>query len=226
MNEPDEGLLKPGIEKYASEHSSGELPVLARLSRATHLRTHMPQMLSGQWQGAFLQMISKMIKPQYILEIGMFTGYSAICLAQGLKPGGKLVTIECNPEMEDFVKPFFAEAGLTDKIEVLIGDAAKLVSRLKGPFDMVFIDADKENYLDYFRMVFPKVSPGGYILADNTLWYGRVIEPGAETDRETAGIVRFNKYIQELDTVETILLPLRDGITMIRKKPGQLTDQA
>ncbi|MFZ4549472.1 MAG: O-methyltransferase, partial [Bacteroidales bacterium] len=123
MNEFDEGFLKPGIEKYASSHTSIEMPVLAKLSRATHLRTHVPQMLSGHLQGTFLQMISKMINPKHILEIGTFTGYSAICLAQGLKPDGKLFTIDCNPEMGDFASPYFEEAGLKDKIEMIIGDA-------------------------------------------------------------------------------------------------------
>lgn len=219
MNEFDQGMLKPGIEKYAAAHTSAELPVLASLFRATHLRTHQPQMLSGHLQGTFLQMISHMIKPATILEIGTFTGYSAICLAQGLKDGGKLFTIDCNPEMEDFAKPYFEEAGLIDKIEMLIGDATEIIENLQGPFDLVFIDADKDNYEKYFKMVFPKVSPGGYIMADNTLWYGRVIEPEAESDRETAGIVRFNNYVQKHEGVENILLPIRDGIMIVRKKP-------
>ncbi len=219
MNEFDEGIMLPGIEKYANDHTSKELPVLFRLSRATHLRTHQPQMLSGHLQGAFLQMISHMIRPAAILEIGTFTGYSAICLAQGLTPGGKLITTDINPEMEDFAIPFFEEAGLKDKINMLIGDAAQIIEKLKGPFDLVFIDADKENYINYFNLVFPKVSPGGYILADNTLWYGRVIKPHADSDRETAGIINFNKYIQQYKGIENVLLPIRDGIMMVRKKP-------
>jgi len=219
MNEFDQGIMKPGIEKYAADHTSTELPVLAKLSRATHLRTHQPQMLSGHLQGAFLQMISHMVKPLSVLEIGSFTGYSAICLAQGLQTGGKLITIDCNPEMEDFTRPYFEEAGLNDKINMLIGDATEIIGRLEGTFDLVFIDADKENYVSYFEMVFPKVAPGGYIMADNTLWYGRVLEPDAETDRETAGIIRFNKHVQQHQGVEHILLPLRDGIMIVRKKP-------
>ena len=219
MNEFDQGIMKPGIEKYAADHTSAELPVLAKLSRATHLRTHQPQMLSGHLQGTFLQFVSQMIKPNAILEIGTFTGYSAICLAQGLQDGGMLVTIDCNPEMEEFTKPYFEEAGLNKKIQMIIGDATEIVANLQGPFDLVFIDADKENYLSYFKMVFPKVSPGGYILADNTLWYGRVIEPDAESDRETSGIVSFNNYVQQHDGVENVLLPIRDGIMIVRKKP-------
>lgn len=219
MNEFDEGIMKPGIEKYASDHTSAELPVLAKLSRATHLRTHQPQMLSGHLQGTFLQMIIHMIKPAAILEIGTFTGYSAICLAQGLQAGGRLTTIDCNPEMEDFAKPYFEEAGLSDKVNMIVGDASEIIANMEGPFDLVFIDADKENYVSYFKMVFPKVAPGGFILADNTLWYGRVIEPGAESDRETAGITRFNKYILHHPGIEHMLLPLRDGIMIVRKKP-------
>ena len=210
--------MLPGIEKYAGQHSSPELPVLARLSRATHLRTHQPQMLSGHLQGVFLQMISHMIKPSAILEIGTFTGYSAICLAQGLRPGGKLITIDCNPEMEDFANPYFREAGLEDKIEMRVGDAASIIQGMTGPFDLVFIDADKESYVRYFELVYPMVQPGGYILADNTLWYGRVIKPGADTDRETAGIVRYNTFVKQHSGVEHVLLPLRDGIMIARKK--------
>jgi caffeoyl-CoA O-methyltransferase len=219
MTEFEDGFLKPGIEKYVHKHTSAEMPVLAKLSRATHLRTHQPQMLSGHMQGVLLQMISHMINPDSILEIGTFTGYSAICLAQGMLPEGKLYTIDCNPEMKDFAAPYFKEAGLEDKITMLIGDATEIIEELPGPFDLVFIDADKENYLNYFKMVFPKVKAGGYILADNTLWYGRVIQPGAESDRETAGIVRFNKFVQEFEGVENVLLPVRDGIMLIRKKP-------
>jgi predicted O-methyltransferase YrrM len=210
--------MLPGLEKYAGQHTSPELPVLSRLSRATHLRTHQPQMLSGHLQGAFLQMISHMIKPSAILEIGTFTGYSAICLAQGLQPGGKLITIDCNPEMEDFAHPYFMEAGLEDKIEMCVGDAAAIIQSISGPFDLVFIDADKESYVRYFELVYPLVPSGGYILADNTLWYGRVIKPGADTDRETAGIVRYNTFVNQHSGVENVLLPLRDGIMIARKK--------
>ncbi len=219
MSEYEEGLLKPGIEKYAVEHTSAELPVLAKLSRATHLRTHQPQMLSGHLQGAFLQMISHMIKPSAILEIGTFTGYSAICLAQGLQPGGILYTIDINPEMQDFAMPYFEEAGLRDKIMMLTCNAGEIIENLPGPFDLVFIDADKESYISYFDQVLPKVTPGGYILIDNTLWYGSVLKSTAETDSETAGIVSFNEYVQQHNAVENILLPIRDGITIARKKP-------
>lgn len=212
-------LMLPGIEDYAADHTSPELQVLSKLSRATYLRTHQPQMISGHLQGVVLQMISHMVKPAAILEIGTFTGYSAICLAQGLQAGGKLTTIDCNPEMEDFAHPYFEEAGLANKINMVIGDAIEIIKKLEGPFDLVFIDADKENYVNYFEMIYPKVSPGGYILADNCLWYGSVIKPGAESDREAAGIIRFNKYVKHHEGIENVLLPIRDGIMIVRKKP-------
>jgi caffeoyl-CoA O-methyltransferase len=212
-----DSLLLPGLEAYAAAHSDVELPVLARLNRSTHLRTHQPQMLSGHLQGTFLQMISQMIRPQQVLEIGTFTGYSAICLAQGLQQGGKLITIDCNPEMTEFALPFFAEAGLSDAIHAMTGDARELIPQLEGPFDLVFIDADKDNYVTYLEQVIPKVRPGGFILADNTLWYGRVIAEGAETDRETAGIRTFNEHVTQREGISRVLLPIRDGITLIRK---------
>ena len=217
MNEFEDGLLKPGLEKYAHNHTTPELPLLSRLARATHVRTHQPQMLSGHLQGTFLHMISRMLRPVSILEIGTFTGYSAICLAQGLQEGGLLTTLDCNPEMEDFAMPYFEEAGLARKIKMFIGDATDLISTLPGTFDLVFIDADKDNYIKYFDLVLPKVTSGGYILADNTLWYGRVVQHNATTDRETAGIVNFNKHVQAHPDVENVLLPVRDGIMLIRK---------
>lgn len=217
MNEFDEGLMLPGIESYAVDHTSAELPVLQHLSRVTHLRTHLPQMLSGHLQGVFLQMISQMISPTYILEIGTFTGYSAICLAQGLKPDGKLITIEINEEMAEFAQPFFEEAGLASQIHMHIADALTLIPQLELTFDLVFIDADKENYINYFDAVLPLVRKGGFILADNTLWYGRVIAENANNDRETKGILEFNSYIKKNPAVENMLLPLRDGIMLMRK---------
>lgn len=217
MNPYDEGLMLPGIEMYASAHTSVELPVLQKLTRFTYLRTHQPQMLSGHLQGVFLQMLSKMISPARILEIGTFTGYSAICLAQGLQPHGKLITIEVNPEMVEFANAFFTEAALQDKIIQLTGDATTILPEIDGLFDLVFIDADKENYISYFNAVLPKVKSGGFILADNALWYGRVIDESAAEDRETAAIASFNSFINNHPAVENMLLPLRDGIMLIRK---------
>lgn len=217
MNQFDEGLLPAGIEAYALSNSSAEMPVLQKLTRVTHLRTHHPQMLSGHLQGLFLQHISKMMQPGRILEIGTFTGYSAICLAQGLRSDGVLITIELSEELADFTIPFFTEAGLENKIVQLTGDAAKLIPTLTDEFDLVFLDADKESYIQYFDAVLPKVRSGGYILADNSLWYGRVIDTNAISDRETASIIRFNSYVNEHPEVENLLLPLRDGIMMMRK---------
>lgn len=218
MTDFEGGILKPGIEQYAEEHTSPELPVLAKLARATHLRTHMPQMLSGHTQGAFLQMVSRLVKPMSVLEVGTFTGYSAICLAGGLQPGGKLTTIELNAEMVDFARPFVEEAGLTRVVEMLTGDALEIIPALEGPFDLVFIDADKENYMAYFDMTWPKVTPGGLVLIDNTLWYGRVIDPASDGDCETESIRLFNRYVSRRTDAETVLLPVRDGITMVRKR--------
>jgi predicted O-methyltransferase YrrM len=205
------------VIEYAQNHSSEELPVLARLRRATHLRTHLPQMLSGYQQGILLQMISCMIKPAYILEIGTFTGYSAICLAQGLQPKGKLITIETNPEMYDFAQPFFAEAGLHSSIEMITGDALQIIQNLDYSFDLVFIDAAKENYKQYFELAFRKVKIGGIILADNTLWYGKVADQTSRSDKETIAMHAFNEFILHHQEVEKLLLPLRDGLTVIRK---------
>jgi len=218
MSNPSSNLLNPIIEQYCIDHTAPESPILSKLSRATHLRTHVPQMLSGHLQGAFLQMMSKMIRPTYILELGTFTGYSAICLAQGLQPGGKLVTIDSNPEMLDFAMPFFEEAGLKGHITMIIGDASEEVPKLGATFDLVFIDADKENYIKYFNLILPKVKPNGYIIADNVLWYGKVISDTASFDSETTEIVKFNNYIQNHPDVENILLPIRDGLMVMKKK--------
>jgi caffeoyl-CoA O-methyltransferase len=207
----------PEIDQYAESHSSAEPELLARLNRETHLRTHMPQMISGNTQGTLLRMISGMMKPMKILEIGTFTGYSAICLASGLQEDGVLHTIEINPEMEDFAMKYFREAGMEHKIHMHIGAALEIIPTIEGPFDLVFIDADKENYTRYLELVLDNLSKDGLILADNTLWYGRVIRPDAEKDRETAGIIEFNNYVQSCPGVENLLLPLRDGITMIRR---------
>jgi len=210
-------LGSPLIEAYAENHSSPEPDVLTRLSRDTHLRTHMPQMLSGHLQGTLLRMISQMLKPKQILEIGTFTGYSAICLAEGLADTGILHTLEINPEMQDFAAKYFQEAGLSDKIMMHTGIALDILPGLPGPFDLVFIDADKDNYIPYFDLAMEKTRPGGWIIADNTLWYGRVLEPDAGNDRETAGIIAFNDYVQSHPEVENLLLPLRDGLMIIRK---------
>lgn len=212
-----EFLVQPDIEQYAEEMTTPEPEILRQLVRETHLKTTAPQMLSGHMQGMLLRMISQMVKPNRVLEIGTFTGYSAICLSAGIPDGAVLHTVECNPELEEIAGKYFKLAGICHKVKLHIGDAFDIVPTLGGFFDLVFIDANKDDYIRYFDMVFDEVQPGGYILADNTLWYGRVIGKNAASDRETSGIVEFNKYVQSNSRVENLLLPLRDGLTVIRK---------
>lgn len=210
-------MINKKIEEYAEEHSSPEDDVLYDLNRKTHLNVVRPKMLSGHLQGRLLQMISEMLKPQRILEIGTYTAYSTICLGRGLAGDGKIITIEKNPELETMIRDYIAKAGLKDKTILEIGDAMQILPRLEGSFDLAFIDADKENYIAYYDMIKPKIRNGGYILADNALWYGKVIDPAQETDHETAGITAFNEYVQEDTDVENLLLPFRDGIMIMKK---------
>lgn len=211
-------LFSDQLEEYARQMSSPELPVLQRLSRETHAKVLNPRMLSGHIQGQILQLISTLHAPSTILEIGTFTGYSAICLAQGLKPGGVLHTIESNPELEDFATKFFVEAGLEQKVKMHIGNALEVIPQLNVPFDLVFIDADKENYIRYFELIFNSMPPGGIILADNVLWNGKVLSPPAENDTETRGIILFNDFIRNHTGITHFILPYRDGLSVIRKK--------
>lgn len=211
-------LIHPDIEKYAQQYSSPESDVLKRLNRETHAKVLRPRMLSGHMQGKLLEMISFMLRPERIVEIGTYTGYSAICLARGLKPGGKLHTIDHNPELEDFTRSFFDEAGLSSVIEYHIGEASDILPGLKGPFDLAFIDADKENYLHYYEVIMNKVRAGGIILADNVLWSGKVLsETAAKADVEAEALMEFNKFVQGDHRVENLLLPFRDGLSVIRK---------
>jgi len=211
------GIISRALGEYAGAHTSPEPEVLKQLSRETYLKTTAPQMLSGHLQGAFLRMISRMLKPELVLEIGTFTGYSAICLAEGIRENGMLHTVECNPEMEDIARRYFSLAGLSEKIILHIGDAFEIVEKIEGPFDLVFIDANKDDYIRYFDLVFGKVAGGGFIIADNVLWYGRVTDKNASVDRETRSIVAFNEYIQHHNGVENLLLPVRDGLMIMRK---------
>ena len=202
---------------YIEANSTIEDPVLAALNRYTHLKVVHPRMLSGQVQGKFLEFISRMIQPAFILEIGTYTGYSAICLARGLRPGGKLITIEINDELASVSEKFFDEAGLTEKITLINGDAKDVVPGLSPDFDLVFIDAEKEQYSAYFDLVFPKLKIGGFILADNTLWDGKVVFEQEHNDPASVALRSFNKKIMEDPKVENLILPLRDGISLIRK---------
>ncbi len=205
------------IEAYALAHSQEESEVLKKLNRETHLKVLSPRMLSGHLQGNFLSMISKMIRPKQILEIGTFTGYSAICLAQGLQAGGKLHTIDSNEQLEKMTRSFFEQAGLTNSVNYYIADALELIPTLNEQFDLVFIDADKKNYSTYYDMVFDKVSRGGYIIADNVLWSGKILDTEKNNDRETILIDAFNKKIHDDKRVEHQLLPIRDGLMIARK---------
>lgn len=208
-------FLDENILKYVEDHTSKESPLLRKINRETHLSVLMPRMLSGHLQGRVLAMISKMIRPRQVLEIGTYTGYSSICLAEGLNADGKLITIDINEELEEKVKSYFKEANLASVIDYRIGDANSIIPTLSGLFDLVFIDADKENYSRYYDLVIDKVSAGGYILADNVLWSGKVLDE--KPDKDTRAIVNFNKKINEDSRVENVLLPIRDGIMLLRK---------
>lgn len=208
-------IIDPGLQRYAEEHTSDESPLLKKINRDTHAHVLSPRMLSGQLQGRVLSMISCMARPGTILEIGTYTGYSALCLAEGLREDGKLITIDINEELEDRVRDYFKEARMEDRIDYRIGDATKILPELNERFDMVFIDADKENYALYFDLVIDRVNLNGLILADNVLWSGKVLDE--KHDKDTRAIVEFNKKIQQDSRVENVLLPIRDGIMLIRK---------
>lgn len=206
------------IDKYILDHIDAEDEILNELDRDTHLNVLGARMISGHLQGQVLTMLSKMIRPKAILEIGTFTGYSAICLAKGLQENGKLITIEIDDELEIRAKKYFEKAGILQNVVQLIGPALEIIPTLNETFDLVFIDAHKPEYPDYYRAVFEKVNYGGYIIADNTLWSGKVIETPPEDDDFTKGIIEFNSIIKNDNRVEKVILPLRDGMTIIRKK--------
>jgi len=212
---------KMTLEDYISSHSTPENEVLSAITRDTHIHILNPHMLSGHVQGRALSMISHMIRPARILELGTFTGYSALCLAEGLAEGGKLITIEHNDELEPTIRRNFSKSELCDKIELVIGDAVERVNELRNEgvkeFDLVFIDADKRQYSAYLDAVYPLVPVGGFILADNTLWDGHVIDPAYDKDKQTLGLREFNDKLKEDDRFEQVILPLRDGLTIIRK---------
>ena len=209
-------MINPELEKYIENHTSNEDNLLLLLDRETNLKTTMPRMLSGKTQGKFLEMISLMIKPERILEIGTFTGYSALCLARGLKPGGQLYTIESNEEMEEIIRKYIDSSDIGDRIKLVIGDALNEIPKLNETFDLVFIDADKEQYIEYYNLAKAKLKPGGIIIADNVLWGGKVLN-NKKPDKETASIQAFNKYVKQDEDVEQVMISLRDGILLIRK---------
>lgn len=206
------------LDKYILKHIDTEDEVLYELDRETNLKVLGGRMISGHLQGQVLTMLSKMIKPKIILELGTFTGYSAICLAKGLQGNGKLITIEIDDELENLAAKYFKKAGIKNKIVQRIGSALEIIPKLEETFDLVFIDADKREYIKYFEMVFDKVPSGGYIIADNTLWSGKVLNSPATDDSFTKCIIEFNILIKNDKRIEKVILPLRDGITLIRKK--------
>jgi predicted O-methyltransferase YrrM len=205
------------IMDYALKHTTEEDAILASLYRETHLMTVYPQMISGPWQGRLLTMISQMIRPSRILEIGTFTGYSAICLAKGLSEEGILHTIEINDELVEIAQNYIRRAGFVEKIVLHNGDACQLIPSIEEDFDLVFIDGDKEQYLTYFELIVEKVRPGGFILADNVLWGGKVMQAEGTVDKETRGIISFNSFVMQDTRVEKLFLPVRDGVFILRK---------
>lgn len=208
----------PGpIQEYTEQHTDAESPLLNELTRETHKKILMSRMISGHLQGRVLSMLSHMIRPEKVLEVGTFTGYSALCLAEGLAPGGKIITIDKNEELESMARRYFAKSDYEQAIDFYVADAMELIPTIEGPFDLVFIDADKINYYNYFKLVLEKVRPGGFIVADNVLWSGKVVETGKKIDNDTQALRDFNRLVHADDRVEKVLFPIRDGLMVIRK---------
>lgn len=203
------------LEEYIEAHTTAPDAVLQELYRHTYLHEMNPRMMSGPVQGKFLQFLCRMLKPQRVLEIGTYTGYAAICIARGLPEGGRLVTVEANREYEDTLRHYFAMAQVAEKIELILGDAKTVIPALNETFDLVFIDADKVSYPTYYNIVMEKVRPGGFILADNVLWDGKVLNAQTK-ERDTQALIAFNDMVQNDPRVENVLLPIRDGLMMIR----------
>ena len=206
------------LDEYVLRHTEAEPEYLYRLWRATNIRTIHGRMASGHLQGRLLKMLVEMIQPQRVLEVGTFSGYSAISMAEGLPEGGRLYTFEINDEMEDFTRPWIEGSEVADKIEFIIGDALTEAPKLGISFDMAFIDGDKRTYCECYEMVMGILRPGGFILADNTLWDGHVVDESYSKDHQTQGIVDFNDHVARDVRTEQVILPLRDGLTIIRKK--------
>jgi predicted O-methyltransferase YrrM len=211
-------FLDPKLDQYVVSHTEKESELLYELNRDTHMHVLQPRMLSGHLQGRVLSMLSHMIRPKNILEIGTYTGYSALCLAEGMEEDGKLITIDINEELESRIRAYISKAGLDDKIDFRIGNAIEIIPTIEEPLDLVFIDADKTNYCNYFDLVIDKVRPGGYIIADNVLWSGKVLNDYTSLDDDTRVLVDYNKKMQEDDRVQNVLFPVRDGLMICRKK--------
>lgn len=211
-------FITKDLSDYCENNTSPESEVLANLNRETHLKVVSPRMLSGHLQGRFLSFISKLQQPKLIVEIGTYTGYSALCLAEGLAKHGKLISIDVNEETSSFAKSFIAKTEYANQIELVLADAKEYVTTINEPIDLVFIDADKKNYLNYYHLVIDKLNKGGLIIADNVLWSGKITMPEKDMDRETLALHQFNQFVQQDERVENILLPIRDGLMVIRKK--------
>ena len=210
-------FLPENIDQYACNHTQGENAVLAELNRETWAKVLIPRMLSGHLQGRTLSMFSQMIQPKTILEIGTYTGYSAICLAEGLQENGSLHTIDINEELKSMCERYFEKAGINKQVKLYTGNAMDIIPTIDVEFDLVFIDADKENYSNYFDLIIEQMPVGGYIIADNVLWSGKVVEEVDTRDIETQGLIAFNKKMHESKRVENLLLPIRDGLMVCRK---------
>jgi caffeoyl-CoA O-methyltransferase len=211
-------FIPEDIQQYVEAHSDVENELLSKISRKTHTQVMMPRMLSGHLQGRVLSMLTHMIRPQKVLEIGTYTGYSALCMAEGMPNDGQLITLDINEELEEMVSAFFQSSSFAGIIDYRIGNAMELIPTIAGPFDMIFIDADKKNYFNYYNLVFDKVRPGGFIIADNVLWSGKVVQKEKKIDKDTQAILDFNRWVHEDDRVENVLFPIRDGLMVVRKK--------
>src|SRR5690606_5754483 len=210
-------ILSQELENYLAQHSTAETDLLKKLEKETFQKTTQPQMLSGGYQGRLLSLISKLIRPNRVLEIGTFTGYATLCLAEGLSKDGKIITIDRNEELMYLPKKYFAESDYSQQIEFRIGNAMDVLDELDEKFDLIFIDADKSNYINYYEKVLEKMNPGGVILADNVLWYGKVLQETKANDKDTKILKEFNELTAKDPRVESIILPVRDGISLIRK---------
>lgn len=206
------------IDQYILQHIDEEGDYLKALYRDTHVKLLRPRMASGHLQGRMLKMFVRMIRPRQVLEIGTYSGYSALCMAEGLEEGAMLHTFEINDEQEDFTRPWLEHSPYADKIKFYIGDALEMIPSMDITFDLAFVDGDKRKYIEYYEMVLTKLASGGYIIADNTLWDGHVLEEPHPTDKQTIGIKAFNDRVSADSRVEKVILPLRDGLTIIRKK--------
>lgn len=211
-------FIPEALDEYAVKHTSPEPELLSRLSRETFLKVLQPRMLSGHYQGRLLSMISKLVKPERILEIGTYTGYSALCLAEGLAEHGELHTIDINEELVEIQQKYFNLSPFKNMIHSHLGPASDIIPSIPGEFDLVFIDADKPNYLVYLDLIIDKIKPGGILLTDNVLWSGKVIEKVQEDDESTIALLEYNRRIAQDPRLETILLPVRDGLSITRKK--------